>query len=77
MATAAELAARTECVDLERRLTLTLERITARDATIFRLNGLIVARDAEIDRLRTKLALCEAELADLRAGVTDASLLGY
>ena len=45
MPTAAEAIARTACADLERQLARALDIIASRDATIFRLNGLIVARD--------------------------------
>lgn len=52
------------------------ETIRQREATIFRLNGLIVARDATIAQLTAELARLEQEC---RAGLRelDATELGF
>jgi hypothetical protein len=68
MPTAAELAARTDCADLEKRLDAQDTVIKSLNERIMRLNGLLVARDQKIDYLTAANEQLEAALVELRAG---------
>ena len=71
MTSAAEAIARTECVDLHRRIAVLQGDLDAAETCKHRLNTLIVARDNEIDALTRRLAKLQAELDAAREGVLE------
>jgi hypothetical protein len=67
--TAAELAAKTDCADLKRRLLVLQDKLDMRDNTVFRLNALLETRDLERAERDAQIAALRAELAEARAGI--------
>jgi hypothetical protein len=69
MTTAAELAAKTDCADLKRRLLVLQDKLDMRDNTVFRLNALLETHDLERAERDAQIVALRAELAEARAGI--------